>query len=295
MSTSTSSSRDSPTLSAPGEVGAQLLVVAERGQHGDGDHRPVADRQPRAATRSCRTRSAGRSRRSRARAWPRGTARAVRCGWRATAGPGSPCPRRGVRRSWPWSAFPSVPSRLTVQTLPPPTRCASATRAPSTWRPVGLAPQLLHAIRGSMARPVGPPGWPRAISPPSVLNGMRPPGPVSPSSTSLSPSPSPQKPEQLVVLELLVHERVVAERDARRRRARGRPPRSTRRAVSRVIVDGPTTGPDERVPTRVASPTATPTPAGARACDRAGVHARGPRGRGSRTRRRRRPGSTSSW
>ena len=44
-----------------------------------------------------------------------------------------------------------------MQTLPPPTRCASATRAPSTWRPVGLAPQLLHALvdHGEAGRPAG--------------------------------------------------------------------------------------------------------------------------------------------
>ena len=125
--------------------------------------------------------------------------------------------------SWPWISRPaarrsslvvmfrllSTPSRLTVAMLPPPTRWARATRASSTWRP-SASPRSCSTASCSMATPVGPPGCPRASSPPSVLNGMRPPGPVSPSTTSFSASPSAQKPEQLVVLELLVDEGVVA-------------------------------------------------------------------------------------
>ncbi len=97
--------------------------------------------------------------------------------------------------------------------LPPPTRWASATVAPSTCRPVA-SPRSCSTASCSMAMPVGPPGCPRASSPPSVLNGMRPPGPVSPSTTSFSRLALGAEPEQLVVLELLVHEGVVAVGDA---------------------------------------------------------------------------------
>jgi hypothetical protein len=65
--------------------------------------------------------------------------------------------------------------------------------APVTWRSPA-SPRSCTTASCTIASPVGPAGWPRAISPPSVLNGMRPPGPVSPASSSFSASPSAQKP-----------------------------------------------------------------------------------------------------
>src|SRR5207245_1583976 len=111
----------------------------------------------------------------------------------------------------PWVRYlapgPHVPAHAksdadTPQTLPvhgcatllrPAPSCVLAHHPPSTWRPTASPPNV-RTTCATIASPVGPPGWPRAMSPPSVLNGIRPPNAVAPSSTSRSPSPSAQKP-----------------------------------------------------------------------------------------------------
>ena len=81
------------------------------------------------------------------------------------------------------------------------------------------------------------------MRPPSVLNGMRPPSAVSPASHQLLAVALGAEPEQLVVLELLVGEGVVAQRQVDVLGAEPGVLVGLPRGGRAVIVAGPTTGP----------------------------------------------------
>src|SRR5437773_4484961 len=80
-----------------------------------------------------------------------------------------------------------------AHTLPPPIMWQSATRASFTCR-FPASPRSCNAVSQICASPAGPPGCPRAMSPPSVDTGTRPPSAKSPRSIAASASPAPQSP-----------------------------------------------------------------------------------------------------
>ena len=265
-----------PDAERAGEVRAQLLVVAERREHRDGDHRPVAHRQARARPDHPERgllhvveevgRELGR----------RELARRRSCASPATAGPGSPGPRPAVRRSSPSSVHPfeqvdraDAPAADEVRE-----RDARAVDlAAGRPRPAAAAPTRGSGEAGRPAR--------MAARDEAAVGVERDP----PAGTGLAfldelvALALAAEAEQLVVLELLVHERVVTERDADVLGPEAGGLVALERGVARHR-RRPDDRADERVPARVASRTAAPTRAGARACGRAGATARGPRERG---------------
>ena len=185
-----------PTLSAPARW-PRSSSLSEGGELGDGDQAAVAEGQARARPDHPEGASRPRSGRSRAPAWRPGTAPVgavfiVRPQLASgSRGPSPAARRRGHRRH---SSCQSASNRDTVQTLPPPTRWASARAGALDLAAAGLAAQLLHDLvhhgqPGGAARVAA--GDEAAVGVERDAAAQR---GVAPSATSFSPSPSAQKP-----------------------------------------------------------------------------------------------------
>ncbi len=136
-----------------------------------------------------------------------------------------------------------------MQTLPPPTRCASATARALDLPAGGVAPQLLHALvhDGEAGRPA------RVTAGEQPAVGVERDAPARAGlalGDELVAATRLGEPEQLVVLELLVHERVVDERDVDVIGTERRGLVALERGVTRHR-RGPDHRAHERVPTRV--------------------------------------------
>ena len=194
----------------------------------------------------------------------------VGCGGKAQR----PTNRTGIRG---WVSRPPS-SRLTVQTLPPPTRWASAYAGVGDLTATGgLAPELLHRLvdHGQTRRP----GRVAAGEEPAV--GVERDAPARAGLTfghHLLGLALGAEPEQLVVLELLVDEGVVAVGDAHVLGPDARPPRSTPGRCRASWSTARRPARRRRGPART-SPTGAPTRSDGRSAVPAAAAARCPRGR----------------
>src|SRR5437773_1095444 len=141
------------------------------------------------------SRAAGRanSRAVRAARPPRSTARHGHVPAVAFASQGKIKSLAVSRNDIPLRECYSRTSMWMMHTLPPPIMWQRPTRASFTCRRPA-SPRSWSVVSQIWARPVGPPGWPRAMSPPSVDTGTRPPGAKLPRSIAASASPSAQRP-----------------------------------------------------------------------------------------------------